>query len=916
MAGNSSELIKIDEEFTKDVEKVKRALNELVATHPFDPELPTVVVVDTSLKQTGGFIYQMDGRVPKFVAFYSRNRIDAERKVFIGSCHIEVLGFGGMLQAFFCMFQSAKLPITLITDSSSFVKLFAKFKRNEIPSTNTAINNVFYYMGIILNFNVIHMKNTEAKMMFSDGLSRITEILGLPMPKNECVGAPQCKVCDAANMLENGTKIAQVMEKFCKSTLGIIREAGRLGSGASLPKDLQIFSIRKEPPLKKIHFARIRDTKYRLESLLQDTKALEVLQMKSPDLRKLRRALEEEVVNFPKHEMRLQRMLDDENAELYRGVVYLTKMVDGVARKVIPLPPQSAPIAIGATHETVGHRSITQLVKQVLVHFWFPKAKEMITAFVDSCVRCSLERGGGKFLKKMKPVPVPEQLYTTIVMDEMVRSVKTESVRFMVAMEGLSQFITCVVYEGAMTGPKFLAMVASCKTILCPHGLENTKIDLRVDGAAWHTSAVVRECLAELNVELRVHQSTTFSKNILPELDVKMKQIGDHIELFMESSPVTMELAVHLAAAKCNSTIGSSGYSPAEIFSGRGWKSNEMIQIDVRELLEGIVKRRESHRLRRERERAAERMKKELKLVPYDDPELNSPLVANQALVKIRVGDWVILKRQHTDDKNEVPSAWMVLDISFPKKLLQLKKTSGAETGHGEAKWIAFELVDKVFPKEERIYHVQMASELDEFNENEADEVWLEGRRNVANTVLTALLATHELWPGPRIIEEELVPNLEFSRVSTSSGSDFEIVKKEELKMSELPQKVLVTPMKEEWEEDEEFLTPECSTPFVNGMQKEEKVKKEFKDGATPPKLQLDWSLESEDNDLKVLDEPSPKGTKKKSNAKSGSVRAEGTKRPSRKPKVASSKPKPKEGNRKSSRESKPVVKYQAGQNK
>ena len=75
------------------------------------------------------------------------------------------------------------------------------------------------------------------------------------------------------------------------------------------------------------------------------------------------------------------------------------------------------------------------------------------------------------------------------------------------------------------------------------------------------------------------------------------------------------------------------------------------------------------------------------------------------------------------------------------------------------------------------------------------------------------------------------------------------------------------------------------------------------------------WSLESEDNDLKVLNEPSPKGAKKKSKVKSGSAKAEGAKKPPRKPKVASSKSQPKEGVRKSSRVSKPVTKYQAGQN-
>ena len=825
MSGNPSEAVEVNEEFVNEVNRVKRALDEMVRIHPFDPNLPTVVVVDTSLKQTGGFIYQMDGKIPRFTGFYSNNRPDKDRKIFIGSCHMEVLGFGGLLQAYFSMFQSAKLPITLITDSASFVKLYAKFKRNEIPSVDTAINNVFYYMGIILNFNVIHMKNTEAKMMFSDGLSRITEILGLPVPQNDCVGAPRCKVCQAATLIDNGTRIGVVMEKLCNSTIGVLREGGNMDNTLCLPNDLQIFGLRKEPTFKKIHFSTIKKVKYRLETLLKDTVVLQVLQMKSPDLRKLRRAIENGVVNFPKQEARLQRMMDDENAVLINGVIHITKVVEGVERRVLPLPPQSAPIAIAATHETVGHRSFTQLLLQVKVNFSFPRMREMVAAFVDSCVRCSLVKGSSNFVKtKMKPVPVPEDIYTTILMDEMVRTYKSESVKFMVAMEGASQFAICVVYEGAMSGPKFLAMVALCKTLLCPHSMKNTKIEVRVDGAAWHTSAVVRECLAQLNVELQIHQSTTFSKNILPELDNKMRRIGENLAHFMESTSVPLQLAVQLAVAKCNSTIGVNGRTPAEIFTGRCWKSNEMIQIDVKELLKDIVKRRESQRLMKERERAAKHMKKELELVPYEDASLNSPLIFNKQLIKIRVGDLVTLKSQQSDDKNDLPSAWTVLDISFPKRLLHLKKRSGAETGHGDAKWVAFELVDKVFPKEDRILHIQEASELDDVDIEEADRVWVEGRQNVSDLVMSALVATQDMWCGPGPIEEELVPNLQFSRelqgTNEERRSDFSC------RMSSLPRKVKVAP---EEVAPEEEVAPKKEEPIVPDVKKEEakEVKKE-----------------------------------------------------------------------------------------
>ena len=228
--------------------------------------------------------------------------------------------------------------------------------------------------------------------------------------------------------------------------LGVVREAGA-PANEPIPYDLQLFALRRVPRRNKLQFSVIKNTKYRLESLLQDSKALQVLQSKSTELQKLRKAIEEEVVNFPKRDEKFQKMLDDDKAELVDGVIYLTETVEGVARKVIPLPQQSAPIAIAATHETVGHRSVSQLVTQVRVNFHFQRVREMVTAFVDSCVRCSLEKGGSNFTRRqMKPIPLPEGLFTTIVMDEMVRSTKGgETVRFLVAMEVRFLFFRFVV---------------------------------------------------------------------------------------------------------------------------------------------------------------------------------------------------------------------------------------------------------------------------------------------------------------------------------------------------------------------------------------------------------------------------------------------------------------------------------------
>ena len=89
------------------------------------------------------------------------------------------------------------------------------------------------------------------------------------------------------------------------------------------------------------------------------------------------------------------------------------------------------------------------------------------------------------------------------------------------------------------------------------------------------------------------------------------------------------------------------------------------------------------------------------------------------------------------------------VEYKFPKRMLHLKKTSEAESGHEESRWVAFELVVKVSPKTDRIWHIHSSSELEEFEEDEADRIWVKGRQDVSKLVLSALVATHELWAGP-----------------------------------------------------------------------------------------------------------------------------------------------------------------------
>ena len=761
MSGAKGDKLVQTEELEEAFNRVKRALGELTRTHPFDPELETVLVVDTSLHQTGGFMYQIGTNgIPRMVAFFSRTRKDAERAVPLSSCHMEIIGAKCMCIAFYPMLSSCKKTITMITDSAAFVKIFARFKKQVIVSDDTVINNALYVMGTRLDMNVIHMKNEHALIDFSDTLSRLCELLGTKLDPKECSDS-HCQICEAAQIIEEGkSHVHEVVSKICRVTTQMVREG--IFEDDGLPRrqtDLEIFAIRKAPNNGLFPtFAEIKRKRFNLRTLLDDHRALAAMQDKSADLRKVRRGLEEGRVNYPKHEARLQKMIEDDQAQLKNGVITVWKPINGKPTELIPLPQIAAPIAIAAIHQTVGHRSVTQITKHFLRYFLMPKARQMVEAFTNNCVKCCLERGSGNYQRKeMKPVPLPEGFFQTILMDEMTRTFRNKgTVKMVVAMEALSNFTVAVTYAGAMTAETFVAILAHCKTILCPHGMDNVTVELRTDGAAWHTSATAREILATMNVELNVHSSTTFSKNSIPELDTRMKQLGQHLAHFVESKPVPLEVAVQLAVAKLNSTIGVNNMSPAEALTGRGWRNNEIIQLEAKDLLKQLNLRRESKRLYEQRRLAQKKQKAELELVPYEDSELNSPLVNNRYLTKIKEGDTVQLKIR--PDKNDVPTAWLVLKINFPKKQLLLRKNTGLDTGRGEERWVDFDLVERVFPVNDRIYQIYMDLEEQPLEKNKLSQF-------IMRTVLLA--DTLKSVPMVPSTMDQMIPELQPPKLPT-----------------------------------------------------------------------------------------------------------------------------------------------------
>ena len=259
-----------------------------------------------------------------------------------------------------------------------------------------------------------------------------------------------------------------------------------------------------------------------------------------------------------------------------------------------------------------------------------------------------------------------------------------------------------------MTAPLFAQIMCQIKVALCPHSMDATVVTVRADKAAWHTSPALLETLKMLNIEMKFHHSTTNSKNIVPELDSRIRIFSQYLVQLVESTPYDLVTCSHLAAAKSNTSVTANGHTPAELFTGRGWKNGENLQIDVKNLIENIRIRREAKRLYEDRRRAKKNFNRQGELIPYEDDELNPPYMKVPGLFELQIGDYVVLNEKY--DKNEPRYQYYVEKISFPKKEVFVRRESGLDKEVTEGKWISFNLIHRIFPSNKNSYNTEFGN--------------------------------------------------------------------------------------------------------------------------------------------------------------------------------------------------------------
>ena len=693
-----------------DLNRALRALNELVTNYAFDATLQTVMVVDTSKYGTGGFLYQIkDGR-PRIIRMFHRVRKPSEKSTILSSCHIELAGLAACTTAFWNYLEEAQQynPITVLTDSRGIVLLWKKLRQNQHPGTDMVINRFLYDLRQ-LRANIIHSSGTAGKLNFADILSRdYLDLVGhnqrIPCDSNNV----DCPVCKAANADVFSGAFSKDVRSLCQTNLNMIRTNNWIGSddGYSSPSAFMIdgdafaMAVRTDIP----NIRDLRKRNYSLISFLRDHHTLLQLQMRCPTIRNVRKALLQSTVQFSKHHQRENTILKTKSPRINDdGILVWTKFDScGKTFEVIPLPVEGAWIGVVAVHNSNPCGSTHQLQLRVERLFVVSQSKqskhvslkEMAKKLTESCSQCFMYKQSQDYIRdKMKPIAPPKDLFTQISVDEITRTCGKKTYAALVAMEVVSKFMFVYPYEGKMNSEKFIAAMAMVKTVLAPHSLHWAKIELRMDQVSYHTSHETKSTLADMNFDLISGPSASLSKNIIPELDGKLKSFSRHLNVQMFNEMTQWIVATQIATHICNNTISSAtNKTPSEIYTQRRWIDGSSVVIDAGSLIQRIKEVRQQARDHRDRRNAQLRQQKQLQLVPYDDPDLNHPFVRNPDLTGLKPGDHVKLKE--TFDKNQLQPVYLVLRIDWKKELLLVRKLT--PTGRGHQIQIRFSIISHV----------------------------------------------------------------------------------------------------------------------------------------------------------------------------------------------------------------------------
>ena len=702
----------------KEFGKAKRALDELTILTPFDREKPAYILVDTSLDGTGAILYQKDeSNENNVIEFFSRKRLDAERKYVASSCILECAGMCGAVNFWRRYLEDAKYPTTVFTDSRSLEAVATRFANNKIPSDVRLINKFFSDLqGLTLRVKYIPGKSIQIQ-----GVDSMSRSLGA----SEC--GTSCEICKLASIPSNiPTAFINNISELCsqlKTKYNFHKDQSFTEAILPSKENFQKFeqndnsnilwidtptanqtsTLQNDRPRNDSTFE--YENHYAMLPLKQDTEAFDVKYLTAPintgpeskfslnelltchwylrdaqaKIKHIKQAKRYIATNekVPPRHSRVESLIHKKKAFLEHGILKYKRWLGEDQFTVIPIPVSIINEAIAAVHREYGCKSVTQMCNLFNPHFECENSKTFIDNYLKRCTKCILLRRNATRKQHItKKIPIPEKIGEQIYVDEIHRTDrKGNNIRIYFATEGLSRFAISSVIPETATSENFIKFMCTARAILAPLHNTEVKVILRCDAAAPHTAKDTQAKLRRFGIHLDIYQSSSISKNIIPEHDARIATFGKYLNVSLNNPGMHVDQAILWATVQYNHSLTNLNWSPAELFTSRRLGCQTNLNLKNEELIHRINECRLKARQASDREKQRKKKKKLLKFKPWNDTYLNAPEVLEKLREEyelIKTGD--IVKLHINYEKNDLNRLYVIKDINWDKNTFEAQK--------------------------------------------------------------------------------------------------------------------------------------------------------------------------------------------------------------------------------------------------
>ncbi|CAG5082030.1 Oidioi.mRNA.OKI2018_I69.PAR.g10018.t1.cds [Oikopleura dioica] len=292
----------------------------------------------------------------------------------------------------------------------------------------------------------------------------------------------------------------------------------------------------------------------------------------------------------------------------------------------------------------------------------------------------------------MKEVPVPSKLGEVIFVDEIHRTDRFKRpLKIYFATEAISRFAVALPSRNHTNTEGFVEFMFLAKQLLSPLQSTRSKVIVRCDRHSVHKSEETKKSLEELGMEVSIYESTTFSKNIIPEQDARIGLFSKLLNAVQNDPSKSVLEATSWACAQYNHTLSSGNLAPVEIMTGRKAVTQEPVDINLDSLIDDIKSNRKTKRDAADKSNASKKKSKRLNLVEKGK-------ATSEEETEIDVGQ--IIRTAQKWDKNDLDRLYRVTSIEWSRREVKAVKVNARNKT--KPKTISFSAIDAVISQEVR----------------------------------------------------------------------------------------------------------------------------------------------------------------------------------------------------------------------